>query len=121
MPEALNRQQSLHSAAGGQKMKHSNRPLSLPEPSEPGTACPFGWRCQSATDAPGGHRGEHCPETGYIQARRQGIYLAACIVDEVAALHPRSPDAVIDEIRRRICELVRHELKTAPSQRRRPR
>jgi len=46
----------------------------------------------------------------YIQVRRQGIYLAACVIDEVAALDVESPQAVIDEIRRRICELVRYEL-----------
>ena len=79
------------------------RLLLQPEP-DPGSACPFRWNCDSWIRAGAG------PDSDYIQARRQGIYLAACIVDEVAALGVNSPQAVIDEIRRRICELVRHEL-----------
>ncbi|MCO6414511.1 MAG: hypothetical protein J5I92_17390 [Thiogranum sp.] len=42
----------------------------------------------------------------YIQARRQGLYLAACIVDDVEALGESNPNAVIDMIRKRIAELV---------------
>lgn len=74
--------------------------------------CPFCWHCRPATDtdrplpAPDG-------DSGYIQARRQGIYLAACVIDEVAALGLGSPQGVIDEIRRRICDLVRRELGAA--------
>ena len=87
------------------------RSLLQPE-AQSGSDCPLQWRCGSSTGAGKG------PDSDYIQARRQGIYLAACIVDEVAALGVRSPQAVIDEIRRRICKLVRHELNgSAPSNR----
>ena len=41
-----------------------------------------------------------------IQARRQGLYLAACIVDEVDASGEENPKAVIEIIRKRIAELV---------------
>lgn len=75
--------------------------------------CAFGWNGQPAADAARPLSGSHA-DSGYLQARRQGIYLAACIVDEVAALGVGSPQAVIDEIRRRICELVRRELSAAP-------
>ncbi len=93
-------------------MKNSDcRSLLQPE-AESGPDCPLQWHCGSSTGAGTG------TDSDYIQARRQGIYLAACIVDEVAALGVRSPQAVIDEIRRRICKLVRHELNgTAPSDR----
>lgn len=85
-------------------MKNPDCRLRLqPEP-ERGFACPFQWNCDSRI------RAGADPDGDYIQARRQGLYLAACIVDEVAALGVNNPQAVIDEIRRRICELVRHEL-----------
>ena len=85
-------------------MKNPDCRLRLqPEP-DPGFACPFQWNCDSRI------RAGADPDSDYVQARRQGIYLAACIVDEVAALGIVSPQAVIDEIRRRICELVRREL-----------
>jgi hypothetical protein len=87
------------------------RLLLRPKP-ESGSACRLRWNCDAPACAGPG------PDSDYIQARRQGIYLAACIVDEVAALGVKSPQAVIDEIRRRICELVRHELNgSAPSDR----
>jgi hypothetical protein len=74
------------------------------------SGCPFCRECHCAID------GKPMPVSGglsdprYMQVRRQGIYLAACVVDEVAALDVETPQAVIDEIRRRICELVRVEL-----------
>lgn len=76
---------------------------------EPEPGCPFRWQCRAAAE-----RGRPLPapdtDSAYIQARRQGIYLAACVIDEVAALELRSPQEAIDEIRRRICQLVHHEL-----------
>jgi hypothetical protein len=87
------------------------RLLLQPEP-ESGSTCPLQWNGEPRARACAGR------DSDYSQARRQGIYLAACIVDEVAALGVKSPQAVIDEIRRRICELVRHELNgSAPSDR----
>ena len=78
--------------------------------------CTFSWNGQpvaeTARPAPDSHA-----DSGYLQARRQGIYLAACIVDEVAAVGVRNPQGVIDEIRRRICELVHRELSAAPDPR----
>ena len=85
-------------------MKNPDCRLRLqPEP-DPGSACPLQWNCESRI------RAGAAADSDYSQARRQGIYLAACVVDEVAALGIVSPRAVIDEIRRRICELVRREL-----------
>jgi hypothetical protein len=86
---------------------------SLPAPKEtpaPRHACPFSWsgHCAIADDII--PVSSHPADARYIQVRRQGIYLAACVVDDVAALGINSPEAVIDEIRRRICELVRFEL-----------
>ena len=85
-------------------MKRPTRPLALQARPESPASCPF--RCgpqAHAADAP-------FSDSQYTQARGQGIYLAACVIDEVAALGIRSPEAVVDEIRRRICELVRFEL-----------
>jgi hypothetical protein len=69
--------------------------------------CPLGLS-RHACGLRGGDPDPHADAT-YSEARRQGIYLAACIIDEVAALGADSPEAVVDEIRRRICELVRDE------------
>jgi hypothetical protein len=86
----------------------------LPAPAEtpaPQHGCPFRWRghCAIADDIlPATDRSS---DARYLQVRRQGIYLAACIIDDVAELGIASPEAVIDEIRRRVCELVRLELK----------
>lgn len=90
------------------------KPTSLPAPKEapaPRHTCPFAWSGHCAI-------AEHdtvpvdypSADTPYSQVRRQGIYLAACIVDDVATLGITHPEAVIDEIRRRLCELVRFEL-----------
>jgi hypothetical protein len=82
----------------------------LQTPSTPVSGCPFCRECHCAKDGkPAPVRGS-LRDPRYVQVRRQGIYLAACIVDEVAALGAETPQAVIDEIRRRICELVRIEL-----------
>jgi hypothetical protein len=89
------------------------KPTRLPAPPAIPAAeagCPFRLRghCQAGNDT---QRDEHsCDEARYIQVRRQGLYLAACIVDDVAALGITHPQAVIDEIRRRLCELVRYDL-----------
>lgn len=90
------------------------KPTRLPAQKDRGAhrhGCPFRLRefcsgsdCTRLADSNG-------DEARYIQVRRQGLYLAACIVDDVAGLGMRNPEAVIDEIRRRICELVRCELK----------
>lgn len=79
-------------------------------PTEPG--CPFRLRngCPVAQASPGHDRDG---EARYVQVRRQGIYLAACVVDDVAALGLSSPERVVEEIRRRICELVRCELQAS--------
>lgn len=91
-------------------MKHPTRPFALQARPGPEDGCPFRCGCKthtadavSAADVP-------FSDSQYTQARRQGIYLAACVIDEVAALGIRSPEGVVDEIRRRICELVRFEL-----------
>jgi hypothetical protein len=89
------------------------KPTNLPAPQEtpaPRHACPFAWSGHCAIGeaiAPGD---EPTADMRYIQVRRQGIYLAACIVDDVAALGIRNPQAVVGEIRRRLCELVRFEM-----------
>lgn len=80
----------------------------LHTPPTPASGCPFCRECHCARDGRPVPAGDKDPR--YVQVRRQGIYLAACIVDEVAALGAETPQAVIDEIRRRICELVRMEL-----------
>jgi hypothetical protein len=69
--------------------------------------CPFGWNCHA--DRRRGSGADPHEDAAYSEARRQGIYLAACIIDEVAALGTDSPQAVVDEIRRRISELVQIE------------
>ncbi len=89
------------------------KPRSLPEPKAiptPQHACPFSWRGHCAIAAEPVPADKDSADARYKQVRRQGIYLAACIVDDVAALGIGHPEAVIDEIRRRICELVRCEL-----------
>jgi hypothetical protein len=92
-------------------------PLAAPAANmTPPQGCPFRWRGHCALEKNPAHSVDTSAEADYIQVRRQGIYLAACIVDDVAGLGLRNPDAVIDEIRRRICELVRYELK-APTAR----
>jgi hypothetical protein len=85
-----------------------------PAPAHPPAAqhgCPFRWRghCAIADDILPAT--DQSADARYLQVRRQGVYLAACIVDDVAELGMTNPQAVIDEIRRRICELVRLELK----------
>ena len=89
------------------------KPASLPAlqaPPEPPSGCPFRRGCQCADSGNPVPVHDQLSDPRYIQVRRQGIYLAACVIDEVAALDVESPQAVIDEIRRRICELVRYEL-----------
>ena len=46
----------------------------------------------------------------YAQARRQGLYQAACIIDEVEDLQERDPERIFHAIRARLSELVRGEL-----------
>jgi len=82
----------------------------LQTPPTRATGCPFCQECQCAKDGRPAPVSDGLSDPRYVQVRRQGIYLAACIVDEVAALGAETPQAVIDEIRRRICELVRVEL-----------
>jgi hypothetical protein len=91
-------------------MKNEPRPLTLQSKTEPQTRCPFRWSCRHGKLDDGSPLYDVLSDTRYVHARRQGIYLAACIIDEVAALGAPSPEAVIDEIRRRICDLVRVEL-----------
>lgn len=91
-------------------MKNCTRSLMLQSTPHSQPGCPFGWSCVSEPNQGDTPPSESHLDGRYLQARRQGIYLAACIVDEVAALEVKSPQAVIDEIRRRICELVRYEL-----------
>ncbi len=95
-------------------MKNQPRPLTLHSRTEPQTSCPFRWSCKHGKLDDTSPLHEVLSDTRYVQARRQGIYLAACIVDEVASLGAPSPEAVIDEIRRRICDLVRVELSGSP-------
>lgn len=52
-------------------------------------------------------------DSQYAQARRQGLYLAACIIDEVDNLKKSDPQKIINEIRSRLSELVRRELRDA--------
>lgn len=49
-------------------------------------------------------------DSQYAHARRQGLYMAACIIDEVDKLKGKTPENIIDEIRLRLSELVRREL-----------
>lgn len=94
------------------------KPTRLPEVTAMPAAeqgCPFRWRGNCAAGHFAGGADTNA-EARYRQVRRQGIYLAACIVDDVASLGIGCPDAMIDEIRRRICELVRCELKTSSAE-----
>ena len=91
-------------------MKNQPRSLALQSRTEPPASCPFRWSCRHGKLNDSGPGYELLSDARYIQARRQGIYLAACVIDEVASLGAPSPEAVIDEIRRRICDLVRVEL-----------
>ncbi len=91
-------------------MKNQTRPLALQVSTEPQTNCPFRWSCQHGKLDVTSPEYDALSDTRFVQARRQGIYLAACIIDEVASLGARSPEVLIDEIRRRICDLVRVEL-----------
>lgn len=89
------------------------KPASLPAlhaPPEAPSGCPFRRGCHCADSGNPVPVNDQLSDPRFIQVRRQGIYLAACVIDEVAALDVESPQAVIDEIRRRICELVRYEL-----------
>jgi hypothetical protein len=70
--------------------------------------CPPG-RHRHVSEAPDACSGDPSADVQFMQARRQGVYLAACIVDEVAALQVGSAQAAVDEIRRRISKLVRQE------------
>lgn len=74
--------------------------------------CPFRWRGCCPADPPA-QVDDSDADARYVQVRRQGIYLAACIIDDVAGLGMATPEAVIDEIRRRLCELVRCELQAS--------
>lgn len=94
-------------------MENQIRPLIFQNKPVSQTSCPFRWSCQHGELDDPGPVNDVFSDSQYIQARRQGIYLAACIIDDVAALDADSPEAVIDEIRRRICELVRVELSGA--------
>jgi hypothetical protein len=91
-------------------MKNQIRPLTLQSRIEPQTSCPFRWNCKHGKLDDSSAILDGLSDARYVQARRQGIYLAACIVDEVASLGARTAESVIDEIRRRICDLVRVEL-----------
>jgi hypothetical protein len=83
-------------------------PDRLQRKSTNGSGCPFGRQCYADPSGASSAADPRC-DAEYSEARRQGIYLAACIIDEVAALGASSPEAVVDEIRRRIGALVRHE------------
>ena len=85
-------------------MKNPTDPNTVRGPAA-GPGCPLGWKCDADADAAADPR----RDAEYTEARRQGVYLAACIIDEVAALGAQTPEAVVDEIRRRIGALVRHE------------
>jgi len=91
-------------------MKRPASLAALHTPLEPQSGCPFRRGCHCADSGDQAPVNDQLSDPQYIQVRRQGIYLAACVIDEVAALDVESPQAVIDEIRRRICELVRYEL-----------
>jgi hypothetical protein len=91
-------------------MKNQPRPVTLQSTTESPARCPFRWSCKHGKLDDTSPLYDVLSDTRYVQARRQGIYLAACIIDEVASLGAPSPEAVIDEIRRRICDLVRVEL-----------
>jgi hypothetical protein len=97
-------------------VKHSTRPLALQGSPEPACGCPFCREYKAHTADAISAADVSCSDSQYAQARRQGIYLAACVIDEVAALGIRRPEAVVDEIRRRICELVRFELSETPGE-----
>lgn len=77
------------------------------EPDSP-ARCPLGRHCH-LPDGPNACSGDPSADVQFMQARRQGVYLAACIVDEVAALQVGTAQAAVDEIRRRISKLVRQE------------
>ena len=107
-PKNINREVAI--------VKHTTRPLAVQARPDPAVGCPFRCGHKALTvDASGAADGP-VSDSQYAQARRQGIYLAACVIDEVAALGIRSPEAVVDEIRRRICELVRFELNGTPGE-----
>ena len=95
-------------------MTHQTRRLVFRGNPEAQTSCPFRRSCQHGKLDGTGPVHDALSDAQYVEARRQGIYLAACIIDDVAALGADSPEAAIDEIRRRICELVRVELSGPP-------
>jgi len=95
------------------------KPTRIPAPTAldaSARGCPFRWRGQCSGTHCNLQADAHGDDARYVQVRRQGLYLAACIVDDVAALGIRDPEVLIDEIRGRICELVRCELNGSSEQ-----